>query len=476
MGIFFVNGEKKTRPGVYNRYENAGANSIAGAVDGICAVTVKSNWGAVGEVVTLENTNDIYNKLGTGGANGTLNIIEELFNGGAVRVYAVRLGTGGTKGTATLQDTTEAPVDAVTLTLKYEGDRPLKCTIREVLGDSSSHEFVLIENNVIQEKLTYPVSENEVDALIALINANSQFVTAAKKESYTGTNKIALVTNVGFTGGTNPTTSNEDYSKAFTVLEPYQWNTICTDSDTLAVSQLLTAYMDRVFQNGKMAFAVVGEPTSVDFGDRLTHAKAFNDFKTVYVGGGWEDAAGVQIQGARAAARIAGMIAAVPSSESMTHRVIDGAVRPLEVLTNSQYEQAIENGMLTFSVSSGGVVWCESGITTLTTLDTNEDEGWKKIKRTKIRFELMTRASNAVEPLVGKIINNSDGQSNVMQVVQGVINEMIGETKLLAGSAIQLDDSFPAVGDSAQFIITANDSDSLEKIYLVYKFQYSANA
>ena len=35
MGIFFTVGEKKKRPGVYQRYENVGGVSIAGATDEI---------------------------------------------------------------------------------------------------------------------------------------------------------------------------------------------------------------------------------------------------------------------------------------------------------------------------------------------------------------------------------------------------------------------------------------------------------
>ena len=53
MGMFFTVGEKKIRPGVYQRYENRGTSSTAGAVNGIVAATYRSNWGPVGEVQTI---------------------------------------------------------------------------------------------------------------------------------------------------------------------------------------------------------------------------------------------------------------------------------------------------------------------------------------------------------------------------------------------------------------------------------------
>ena len=38
MGMFFTVGEKKIRPGVYQRYENRGTSSTAGAVDAAPAI------------------------------------------------------------------------------------------------------------------------------------------------------------------------------------------------------------------------------------------------------------------------------------------------------------------------------------------------------------------------------------------------------------------------------------------------------
>lgn len=43
MGIFFTTGEKKVRPGVYQRYENIGGPQIAGATNGIVACCICSN-------------------------------------------------------------------------------------------------------------------------------------------------------------------------------------------------------------------------------------------------------------------------------------------------------------------------------------------------------------------------------------------------------------------------------------------------
>ena len=129
--------------------------------------------------------------------------------------------------------------------------------------------------------------------------------------------------------------------------------------------------------------------------------------------------------------------------------------------------------MLTFSVSSSGGVWIEQGINSLITLSANNDAGWKKIKRVKVRFELMQRVSDTLEPLIGNINNDPDGRANVIQVANGVCERMVAENKLLAGANFVLDPENPPTGDSAWFCLFGDDIDSLEKIYNTFMFRFA---
>ena len=129
--------------------------------------------------------------------------------------------------------------------------------------------------------------------------------------------------------------------------------------------------------------------------------------------------------------------------------------------------------MLTFSKSAAGAVWVEQGINTLVTPGTKEDEGWKKIKRTKVRFELFQRLNDSVEGLVGRINNDADGRMTVVQVGNSVCNEMIAEKKLMAGAYVELDPNYTPQGDSAWFIVYADDIDALEKLYFAFKFRFA---
>ena len=105
-----------------------------------------------------------------------------------------------------------------------------------------------------------------------------------------------------------------------------------------------------------------------------------------------------------------------------------------------------------------------------------QDDGWKKIRRVKTRFELIHRLDLALEPKVGRVSADSDGVADIVQTGQRTVDAMVAEGKLYSGASFVEDTQNPAVGDSAWFIIQADDIDSLEKIYLQYQFRYSQNA
>lgn len=473
MGIFFTVGEKKKRPGVYQRYENVGGVSIAGATDGIVACCIRSNWGECNKVHTFESIEQAKLVLGNGGENGTVSLLTEIFTGGAKKVYCVRLGSDGTKGQTTLLDTENT--QAIIMTAKSEGDRQLSYIIRKVLGDENTKEMIVLENTTEKERITFQSGENEIDNFLEATKQSNYFVFS-KIEHYQGNAGLSEVGQTDFTAGTNPTITNESYSNAFTLLEPYVFNTICVDTENIAVHTLLTAFIQKIYQNGNiLPFAVIGESTSVPFETRLAHAKAINSYNVVYVGGGAVDTLGQPLEGIRAAARMAGMVASTPSNQSLTHKVVTGMTDVMEMLTNSQYEQSIDAGMVTFSTSSSGNVWIESAVTTLNMPQGEDDEGWKKIKRTKIRKELMNRASATVEPLIGNINNDGDGRATVLIAIGNLLALMYTEGKLLEGGYIEVDKNNLPEGDSAWFNIYADDIDSLEKLYFVYKFRYSPN-
>lgn len=469
MGTFSI-GEKKIRPGEYHRTENAGGIVTAGANNGIVAGIIRANWGPLNKAVVFDANTDVKAIFGSG---LTEDLIPEMFKAGNQRGYFVRVGTGGTAGTITLKDSATSAADVVTLTAKYVGDRAFSVSVRDSITNTSKRECVIYDGTTEFEKATFDKGENEIAGIVEAF-AGSENFAAEKKSDGNGT--LAAVTQATFTAGTNPNVDTEAYATACNALEPFAYNVMCVDSEDADVHAIIQAFIDRTYAAGSYPMAVLSEKPSAEntLAKRMQNAATFNDEKIVYVLNGGEDTSGNIKQGYICAARIGGIIAAVPSNQSVTHYIVNGYADLAETLTNTQIEAALQKGCIVLTKNSSGQVWIEQGINTLITPTGEQDEGWKKIRRVKTRFELMQRIGDTVDKLVGKINNDTDGRAAVVAAGQQVINYMIAEKKLNAGSEMREDESNPAQGDSAWFIIAVDDIDSIEKFYLTYRFRFSA--
>ncbi len=474
MAGIFTSGETKTRPGVYFRTIKNDNVVQAENIAGIVAIALRANWGPLGEVRTLESEAEIYGLYGDDSAAGSYTaLIRKALMGGAARVKVVRVGTGGTKAAITLKDTTGGtPVSVITLTAKYAGTRPLSVTIRDSLADpTNKRECIIYTGTKELTKVEFAKGSAEVDALVAAIAANgASAVTAAKLAAGNGT--LADLTQTAFTTvGASPTITNTDYSNAFTLLEAESWKVLCVDSVDTTVHALVSAFITRANASGILGIAVISEPKSVALATRKADAAAFNSHNVVYVLNGAYFGTTLY-EGADIAAVIAGLIAAMPTSNSVTHKAVPNMSAIAESFTNTEIEEALKSGCLVLTTSSAGTVWVEQGINTLVTLGAEQDAGWKKIRRTMCRFELITRANAGTEGIVGQISNDKSGRATIIAAVQSVINAMIAEGKLVSGRVYE-DPNNIATGDSAWFVIEAEDLDSIEKVYMTYGFSFS---
>lgn len=472
MADRFTLGETKVRPGVHFRQESGDGFALTGAEDGIVAVAFQANWGPLGEVVTIGNPSEIARIFGDdSGSNSNVSILRKIFQGGASQIKAVRVGSGGTKASVTLKDTAETAADVITLTAKYAGTRALSVTIKDSLSNASEREVIIYAGTTELFRTAFAKGDaGEVDAIVAAINGNSESIVTATKVA-AGNGTLAAVTQAAFaTAGVSPTITSADYSNAFELLEAVSWNTICIDTNDTAIQTLLKTFINRANDAGLMGIAVIGEPASVAYATRVADALSCNSENVVFVLNGFKVDEDVY-DGFNAAAVIAGLIAYTPSNQSLTHAVISGATEIVEPLTNAKVVECLKSGALVFTESSSGSVWIEQGINTLTVLGA-KDAGWKKIRRTKTRFELISRINQSVEPVIGAVDNDSNGRMTVVSIANGVISDMISEHKLLSGTCEE-DPNNPAAGDSAWFVIDVVDLDSIEHVYLTYRFHFA---
>lgn len=461
MAQLYTAGEKKQRPGVYFRYSNRGKNPTAGAMDGVNAIVIAASWGPVGTVTTHATVKSLEETYGKGPG---VEAAKMLFAGGATKVYVCRPeGSGSVAGTAT--------VGGITVTAKHPGARALSVKVQEKVGDATKKQLIILDGTTALETFEFAVNETDETAAVEAAMASSKIVDVA----VTATGVVPVGT-IALEGGVDPTYTAEDYLKGFHTLELYRYNVLTTDSLAAEVVSTLKTYVAECERKGKLIMCVIGSDSGVAFEDRMAAAKACNDKQIVYIGSGYVDSTGAKVEGVLMVNYAAGVISSTTSNHSIVHSVVSDAVDVTEHLTMDQYEEAIGCGLLLLSMGPDGQIWFDSGINTLLTLSENEDAGWKKIKRVKVRYELMDRIDRAVAPLVGKINCDADGVAAVIQAGMGVIGEMIAERKIFEGATMIVDPDNPYEGDSAWFLIQVDDIDSLEKIYLHYQFRYSQNA
>lgn len=478
MAGTFLIGEMKDRPGVYFRRENYGGPDVAGATNGIGAAIFQADWGPLNKVYDLDLTmkNDIADYFGT---DPHVKILREMFDGGAITIRAIRCGNDdGKASSVTLKaekrvaSAATEMVDAVTITAAYPGARAFTVSIRTNLI-TEMRECIIYDGTVIFEKVTFEAGDDEVANLITALNKSKNFI--AKKVDGTAANgPLTTVTQVAMTGGENPTVTAASYDRATNQLERVKWNCLIVDTDDASIHALVHSFVDLSYEMGHFGFGCIAGKSSQDLDERMSLAASYNDEKMAYLLNGWESNSGVVYDGYLGAARIGGLIAGFETNASITHEIVKGALTLTEPLTNGEIIKALRKGCLVLSLNDSDQIWVEAGINTLITLDADMDEGWKKLRRTKCRFELMDRVNSTCDKLVGKINNDVDGRQTVMAAAQKVLNTMAGEKKILASSYVYEDPANPAEGDSAWFKLAIGDIDSLEHIYLTYQFRFSA--
>ncbi|MBQ3337801.1 MAG: phage tail sheath subtilisin-like domain-containing protein [Selenomonadaceae bacterium] len=493
-------GVVETRPNTYFRTES-GDVVAEGAINGIVAVVYKGTWGEALKVVDIspEDMNNLQNIVGTGAG---YDAIKQAFIGGAQLVRAVRVGVAPTTTTTNADGTkTTTSVNKprktlyTTVTTKDASGKTVTTTPKAMAIYSKCHtgrtltvsvttnlfnkkrQLTIYDGTRIVETFSVVAGSKESIRMVDAINAQSRWFTA--KHLYKNANgktvgvKLNDYNAAAFSAGKDLTTSVGAFADGIEALEPYTWNTIIATTKSQAVQLALTNFVIQSYEVGRFGMAVIGGSANTTLEDHMALAASINDWRVVYCPSGWVGNDGKNYGIYTLAGRIAGMIAGCETNASITHLVISGAFDLLNNYTNGEYIQAEENGCLMLSKNDAGQVWIDNSINALVTPGNGLDEGWKKIRRTKTRFELMTRVNRTCDKLIGRLNNDANGRATIITAMTTIIREMIAEGKLFEGSYATEDTRYTPVGDRAYFLLVIGDIDSMEKIYLTFRFSYA---
>ncbi len=325
-GGTFYSGETKIRPGHYHREESDANTSTASTLNGVGAGLLRANWGPLNEAVEFDLTTKVKTVYGSG---YTEDLVTEMFNGGITSGYFVRIGgDDGTAPTITLNDSEGA--EAVVITGAYVGDRAFTTTVRESLTNSKKRQLLIYDGTTVFLSVTFDketgnLDVNEATALVEAINANTSDFIAENMAESSEYLSLALVTQSAFTAGTQPTVTTDSYQAGLDVLEAYDWNCLAVDTEDTNVHEMIDAWLDEDYAAGQFPMACVSECAVddtrlgvVSLDERMAHAISYNNKMMCYVLNPAYSTTGVLYDGYRNAARIAGMIASVETTTSLT--------------------------------------------------------------------------------------------------------------------------------------------------------------
>lgn len=422
-------------------------------------VTVNLDEGAIADSIVVKTTASTL----TEGDDYT---IIESDDSVSVKVKGVTGGLG--EVTIEYAKTVTIPnVNALEISAKYPGEREFSVSVRTNLI-TDKREILIYDGVNVFDAVSFEQGGDEAGKAVEAFANHRHFTARALSAGV-----LDDVTQKAMTGGTNPTVTTANYDKGTEILERFKWNCIVADSDDSAVKGILNDFVSQSYETGHLGMACVAGQSTQNLEARMQHAASCNDEKTVFLLNGWRANDGTVYDGWRGAARIGGMIAACEANASLTHVVIKNALELIEPLTNGEIIRAEEKGCLVLSLNNEDQIWVDNAINTLVTVNNDMDEGWKKIRRTKCRFELMDRVNTTCDRYIGRLNNDDNGRATLVSAMQGIINEMIAEHKLFDGSYAEVDPAHKPEGDRAYFLLHIGDIDSMEKIYLDYSFSYA---
>jgi len=484
-GMIFQEGETKERPGVYVRIVSGTPLPGLDATRGRVAAVIRAPWGPLEVATPIYGASDIDSTFGTAG-QGTTDLLREVLLGNCRDLLAWRMnGTAANAGvvaTASLNDMTAVtPIGGANITAKYAGTKgnDVSISVQDDIVSPTTLRNLIVYNQTAQlEVWTFAKGAalpGEFQAAANVIGNNSNWINFAVANAGTNDKIMAVVSMKPLLGGTDPVPAAGDLSRALTAMETQDFGLIVLDTEQVADHGTLDAWIDKVRQGGKRVMGVIGEPSSVAFNTRLNDAALYNNEGLVYVANGFSHAAlgvpnsTVVVEGAKAAGRTAGVIAATPLRRSVTNISLPDGLGIVGAMTDSQIKSMLRSGGLLFSIGARKNVKIEQGLTTFTIPDTTRDAGWKKIRRTRTRDALIDNIAYAWDDLIGGVNNDEDGRKLLVGVGMGVITDMIGQGLLRSGTIAE-DAGNPPTSDSAWFVCNVVDNDSAEKLYITFIF------
>ncbi|MEC0264446.1 phage tail sheath subtilisin-like domain-containing protein [Paenibacillus anseongense] len=463
--------DRPVLPGFYMNFEAAALSAILPGSQGVVAVPVKANWGAVRQFVEITSEQGIYDAFGRdqSGSASAQAILKLALLGKPKKVLAYRIADAtAAKAALTLKDSASANV--LKLEAKYEGTRgnSFSIIIQTNAVDASKKDLKLLEGSSVLKTFTF--SGSTVQAAADALNQDSgnPWLTATILAPGNGT--LAAVSGSALTGGSSGISgiASADYLNALSALETQEFHVLALDGVTdTGIQASVAAWTSRLRSEGKGIITVLGGSTADDTAsDAASRAAArsalFNHEAIVNVGTG-AVLAGTSYSSAWVAAYVAGLIAGQKLSESTTY-----AAAPFSDVTRrwtrSEQESSVRNGVFLL-YHDGQRVKTLRGMNSLVSLRQGQNAAWKKIRTIRVMDAInQDLLRTAEEGYIGKVNNTEEGR---LALVESAKQYM----QTLAQAGVIEATSFDVYLDPAYYGETAELTPEPDQVYIKWDAQ-----
>lgn len=421
--------QNKSRPGVYINFSTERPLAIELSDRGTVALPLSLSWGPAGSIITVDQGESPWTKLGYELSDPKLLLLREALKR-ATRALVYRLNDGAAATAALAED--------ITATAKYKGTKGNDITVK-VTANSEKWDV---------ETLVAGKSVDRQTALQAVSDfAANDWIILTGEGSFTAANQTLA-------GGAD-TDSSLDHEGFLAALKTQDYNTIACFSTTPADQALYISHTaDERANSGKMVQCVTAD-------------NAADKEYVISVKNGVRLSDGTALSAADVCAWVAGASAAAQVNQSLTFSKYEDAVDANPRMTNAETEAAILAGHVAFTAKNGSAV-VEYDINSLTGFAPPKSKAWRsnRVIRTLDAFQTDVQAIFEAQ-YIGKVSNDGDGRQLLRTSIIEYCNELqrIGAIQNFNGA----DDVTVSTGTDADAVVIDAGLwpvDSVNKIYI----------
>ncbi|EOV9528860.1 phage tail sheath N-terminal beta-sandwich domain-containing protein [Bacillus cytotoxicus] len=453
----FKEGRNEIESGFYSFTELVVQGAINKNARGVLMMPIKADWGPENTVVELNSKEEA--KATFVGQNADL--LELVFAAPLKQLKVVRLATDEAKRSA-------LSLESIKIEAVHTGARGnnFKVTIRPKLGDDTAKHFILTENNIELERITFTT----VDELIAK-SKDSLYVSISKVD---GEKTVENINSVPLTGGVSgEAVKVEDYVEFFGLAKEEDFNAIVLDGvKDKAVKAMLTQFVQTSRASGKLITGYTGgeDARGIDYYAITNNIqKAGNNDR--------------EYSAEEVAVYTAAALISCPLNESMTQK--ETPFTWVEKLGVEETKRRLAEGNLLF-FQEGKTVRFNTAVNTMTTMknldeavgiskEADEKAAIRTLQKVKV-VAAIDYITVAEEKIFSKYMSKANTQARRLAAAQAIKDELL--EKLAESEVIETgtyncyedprhteDTGKTVYKDEAYFVTEYVVVDAIEKVY-----------